>query len=611
MLEVVEELQGLVTDTETVTNNENVYDKINRYNVPTEWNIPKYDRDVCQELAYELGVPEAMGYVYLSRGLDTPDKIKEFQYIDESLMHSPWLLPDIEKSVNRVEQAIRKQEHIHVHGDYDADGVTSVTVMVRALKLLKANFTYHTPHRIYEGYGLKRTTVEKAANAGTKVLITVDCGIRDYDAAIRAKELLIDLIVTDHHQPAADGTIPDAYAVVNPSRLDSTYPFPGLAGVGVAFKFVMALCERFGVSNKRVIEGLMEYVAIGTVADMVPLINENRYIVKYGLEKLNLSTRHGIVELAKVCRIKNIDTTAIGFNIGPRINAAGRLSDSGIALDLMLAEDQTTAKRLAKEVELLNIRRQEMSKIVVKEALEMLPEDMSDVKVAILKSTGWHAGIVGLVATTLVQNLGRPVMVGVEANGVCKASCRSTEGFHILNGMNYAAEKFSKENSGEKLFDSYGGHAHAAGFAIPAENLIHLYRNINEKATQEGYIPMHRVNVDAKISSIAVTPELYKAIQTLAPFGQENSNPVFMSPGLEIIDIETLKDGTHLKLKLKNIHSPDNIITAMWWKHGYKASFYAPGDKIDIVYTISYEDFKGFNNITLILEDIRHSKKNN
>jgi len=372
----------------------------------------------------------------------------------------------------------------------------------------------------------------------------------------------------------------------------------------------MALCERFGVSNERVIEGLIEFVAIGTVADMVPMVDENRYIVKYGLEKLNQSTRHGIVELAKISRIKNIDTTAIGFNLAPRINAAGRLSDSGIALDLMLATDQLTAKRLAKEVELFNIKRQEMSKVIVREALEMLPEDMSDVKVVILKSTGWHAGIVGLVATQLVQNLGRPAMVGVEANGMCKASCRSTDNFHILDAMNYSADKYEKENPSNKLFTSYGGHAHAAGFAIPAENLIHLYKNMNEKAAMEKFTPTHHVKVDAKISSLAVTQELYSAIQTLAPFGQENSVPIFMSPALEVLDIETMKEGTHLKLKLKNIHAPDNVINAVWWRHGHKASFYAPGDKVDIVYTISNEDFKGFKNMSLVLEDVRHTKNN-
>ena len=572
----------------------------------TVWKLKKTSINDAQELAEQLVIPVPVASVMIQRGIDTPELAKDFFDLSPDKLHDPWLLPDINKVVDRLEKAIKDQEYIYVHGDYDVDGVTSTAVITHSLRLFGATFEYHVPHRIQDGYDVRVATVDKAIAAGAKILMTVDCGIVAFEAASYAKANGVDLIITDHHHPSDDHKIPEAIGVVNP-RHDSVYPFSGLAGVGIAFKTMLALGDRMGFDREKLMNELLDYVALGTVADVAPMIDENRILVFLGCQQLTKAEKPGVSELLKVAGVKTVNTTSIGFFLGPRINAIGRMGDSAIALDLLLERVPTRAAYFADVLNKANESRQKKEKQTVEEAIALVG-DVSDQFVLVVAARGWHPGLIGLVAGKLAEQFSRPTLAcTINEEGKAKGSCRSVRDFNILDALK--SEKvwplFSRRSDGSVVC---GGHAFAAGFEVPEKNLNDLRKELNAYAEKvlNGEIEERKVyDLDAGLLVSQLDENTYKYISKLAPFGSGNPEPMFLVRNAIVEKVEKVgADGKHLKLKIKSekTHSK-NIVSAIAWRKGDMAP--AVGDKIDLIGKLSLEEFRGRSELTLTVEDFK------
>ncbi len=573
----------------------------------TVWKLKKTSINDAQELAEQLVIPVPVASVMIQRGIDTPELAKDFFDLSPDKLHDPWLLPDINKVVDRLEKAIKDQEYIYVHGDYDVDGVTSTAVITHSLRLFGATFEYHVPHRIQDGYDVRVATVDKAIAAGAKILMTVDCGIVAFEAASYAKANGVDLIITDHHHPSDDHKIPEAIGVVNPNRHDSVYPFSGLAGVGIAFKTMLALGDRMGFDREKLMNELLDYVALGTVADVAPMIDENRILVFLGCQQLTKAEKPGVSELLKVAGVKTVNTTSIGFFLGPRINAIGRMGDSAIALDLLLERVPTRAAYFADVLNKANESRQKKEKQTVEEAIALVG-DVSDQFVLVVAARGWHPGLIGLVAGKLAEQFSRPTLAcTINEEGKAKGSCRSVRDFNILDALK--SEKvwplFSRRSDGSVVC---GGHAFAAGFEVPEKNLNDLRKELNAYAEKvlNGEIEERKVyDLDAGLLVSQLDENTYKYISKLAPFGSGNPEPMFLVRNAIVEKVEKVgADGKHLKLKIKSekTHSK-NIVSAIAWRKGDMAP--AVGDKIDLIGKLSLEEFRGRSELTLTVEDFK------
>ena len=573
----------------------------------TVWKLKKTSINDAQELVEQLVIPVPVASVMIQRGIDTPELANDFFDLSPEKLHDPWLLPDINKVVDRLEHAINEKEYIYVHGDYDVDGVTSTAVITHALRLFGATFEYHVPHRIQDGYDVRVATVDKAIAAGAKILMTVDCGIVAFEAASYAKANDIDLIITDHHHPSDDHRIPEAVGVVNPNRHDSKYPFSGLAGVGIAFKTMLALGDRMGFSREKLMNELLDYVALGTVADVAPMIDENRILVYLGCQQLTKAEKPGVAELLKVAGVKTVNTTSIGFFLGPRINAIGRMGDSAIALDLLLERVPTRAAYFADVLNKANDSRQKKEKQTVEEAIALVG-DVTDQFILVVAARGWHPGLIGLVAGKLAEQFSRPTLAcTINEEGKAKGSCRSVRDFNILDALK--SEKvwplFSRRSDGSVVC---GGHAFAAGFEVPEKNLNDLRKELNAYAKKvlDGEIEERKVyDLDAGLLVSQLDENTYKYISKLAPFGSGNPEPMFLVRNAIVEKVDKVgADGKHLKLKIKSDKSHSkNIVSAMAWRKGDMAP--EIGDKIDLIGKLSLEEFRGRTELTLTVEDFK------
>ncbi len=573
----------------------------------TVWKLKKTPINDAQELAEQLVIPVPVANVMIQRGIDTPELAREFFDLSPEKLHDPWLLPDIHKVIDRLEKAINEKEYIYIHGDYDVDGVTSTAVITHALRLFGATFEYHVPHRIQDGYDVRVATVDKAIAAGAQILMTVDCGIVAFEAASYAKANGIDLIITDHHHPSDDHRIPEAVGVVNPNRHDSLYPFSGLAGVGIAFKTMLALGDRMGFERNKLMDELLDYVALGTVADVAPMIDENRILVYLGCQQLTKAEKPGVAELLKVAGVKTVNTTSIGFFLGPRINAIGRMGDSAIALDLLLERIPTRAAYFADVLNKANDSRQKKEKQTVEEAIALVG-DVTDQFILVVAARGWHPGLIGLVAGKLAEQFSRPTLAcTINEEGKAKGSCRSVRDFNILDALK--SEKvwplFSRRSDSSVVC---GGHAFAAGFEVPEKNLNDLRTQLNEYAKKvlNGEIEERKVyDLDAGLLVSQLDENTYKYISKLAPFGSGNPEPMFLVRNAIVDKVDKVgADGKHLKLKIKSdkTHSK-NIVSAMAWRKGDMAP--EVGDKIDLIGKLSLEEFRGRTELTLTVEDFK------
>ncbi|HEY5618158.1 MAG TPA: single-stranded-DNA-specific exonuclease RecJ [Vicinamibacterales bacterium] len=563
------------------------------------WEARRCDEGHADLVARELGVSPVTARLLCIRGLDDVEGARRFLSPSLDDLHDPFRLADMAAAVDRILAAISRRERIAIHGDYDVDGVTSTVILRRALELLGADVVHFIPERLRDGYGLQPAALERLHADGVRLAISVDCGIRADEAARHAASLGLDLIITDHHEP--DTVLPPALAVINPKRHDCSYPDKNLAGVGVALKLVQALCLRAG--RGAWLPAFVKVAAIGTLADVVPLTGENRVIAKLGLRMLSAGPHKiGLRALLESCGLtgKEIDSYHIGFVIGPRVNAAGRMSTPDIAARLLLAADDAMAaeaRGLAEQLNVENLRRQKEEADIVAQARKVVDTDpeIGARTVIVVAGDGWHRGVIGIVASKLVDALNRPAVVLSVDGDVAHGSCRSIPSFDMLAALESCADLLTK----------FGGHRQAAGLTIESSRIRELRARINEHADTclqpDDLRP--RLWIDGALGFRSITPQVASELSALAPFGVGNSCPVFRTSRVEIVDGPRLVKDRHLKMAFRQ---DGRVMRGIAWRAAEREGFVSQHRAaIDLAFSLEQDTWNGERYLQLSVADFR------
>lgn len=535
----------------------------------------------------------------INRGIDSQKKVDEFLNPDYGEdLHNPFLFLEMEKIVKRIFKAIAKKEKILVWGDYDADGICSATLLYLTLKELGAKVSVYLPDRELEGCGLNKDEINKLAEEKIKLIITVDCGISNVEEVKLAGELGMEVIITDHHEEPKK--LPQAYAIINPKLKKGKYPFRNLAGAGVAFKLTQALLKIFNKKDTYFEKWLLDLVAIGTVSDLMPLLGENRTLVKYGLVVLNKTRRKGLKELIKISRFNKIlDTNFISFQLGPRLNAASRIDHANTAFELIITDSQLEAKKIAEKLNRINYERQLMADKIMQEVKPQIEEQKKE-KLLIIetsKNWNWPVGIIGLIAGKIADDVQKPTIV-ITANkrDNFQGSSRSFGGFDI----NALIEKCSK------YLLNYGGHAEASGFGLKTENLIYFKNQLRAMAEKElkDRDLITTIKIDVKLKLEEINFSLYEELEKLEPFGKNNERPLFLCANLQVVGLERLGNSEqHLKIMaIQNNFTPKKFIGFGFGKDiGLKLKI---GDMVDIIFEIGINEWNGNSELQLKIIDL-------
>ncbi|HKO35501.1 MAG TPA: single-stranded-DNA-specific exonuclease RecJ [Pyrinomonadaceae bacterium] len=567
---------------------------------PKKWILRSRDAAEVREFAKELGVSPIVAGLLLSRGYGNLEAAERFLKPTLGQLHDPMLMRGMTEAVARVLHAIDQQEPILIYGDYDVDGTTGTAVLLRALRMLGAEAGYHVPHRFTEDYGIQQPALEKAARAGYKLVVSVDCGIRAHEPLVWARDNGLDVIITDHHLPDEDEGAPPAFAVLNPNQHGCNYPDKNLAGVGVAFKLVHALFRERG--RESVVPGFLKMVAIGTVADVAKLVGENRAIVALGLSDLPKAVNYGLralIDIAGCGDGAELSAYDLGFRIGPRINAAGRMDAASAVVDLFNATDREEARRLAEHLDTRNRERMEMQREIFNRAVEEFEtgtERASQTHVAVIAGDGWHRGVIGLAASKIAERLHRPCVVISIEDDMGHGSARSIEAYHLFNGLTACSD----------LFEKFGGHSHAAGLSIRRECVAEFRRRLNEHAaaclTEDDLTPA--ITIDAEVGANDLTFALSQDLHQMEPFGAGNPRPVFLTRGLRVLgDPKVIKE-QHLKFRIAGENN--RPLEAIWWR-GLEESAATPqaGQRIDLAYEFEAQTWMGDIRLQLNVRDMR------
>ena len=563
------------------------------------WETIACEEAAASALARELHVSPVTARLLCIRGLGAPDDARRFLAPRIDDLHDPFRLAGMSTAVDRILSAIASTDRIAIHGDYDVDGVTSTVILRRALELLGADVVHFIPERFRDGYGLQPATIDRLQQEGVRLIISVDCGIRADEAAVRARELGIDLIITDHHEPGAE--LPQALAVINPKRHDCTYPDKNLAGVGVALKLVQALCTCTGHANW--LPAFVKVAAIGTLADVVPLMGENRIIAKLGLGMLSKGPHKvGLRALLDVCGLtgREIDSYHIGFVVAPRVNAAGRMSTPDIAARLLLAADETMgeeARSLAEQLDAENLRRQQEEADIVAQARRIVETDLEvgSRTVIVVAGEGWHRGVIGIVASKLVDAFHRPAIVISTDGDLAHGSCRSIPSFNMLAALESCAELMSK----------FGGHKQAAGLTLETSRIRELRARVNDVAdaclTPDDLRP--RLWIDGSLTFRSINEQIVSELSTLAPFGAGNPCPIFRTSRVEIVDGPRRLKDRHLKMAFKQ---DGRILRGVAWRASERESFVTEHRAaIDLAFSLENDLYNGERYLQLSVADFR------
>lgn len=489
-----------------------------------QWNIKPASEDDVRVIVNELGISAITAQLLINRGIKDPDSIWRFLSCEKSGLYDPFLLNDMKKATVRIWKAIRNTERIAIYGDYDVDGICGVALLTCYLRRKGAEVDFFLPHRIKDGYGLNTDAVQYILKEGFSLTITVDCGITDYEEVSYLQNSGVDVIILDHHRIQPE-RVPAAYAIINPAHPESEYPFRYLTGVGLAYKVICAMDE----DSDRFNEEYLDLVALGTVADVAPMVDENRILVKYGLKRLSTTERVGLKALKQTARLtsKDINTEHIGYILAPRINASGRVSTPELALRLLLSEDQKEALMLAEELEQENRTRQRLQDEVLKEAMEQIERiDFKQNRVLVVWGNNWHPGVVGIVASKIVDRYYRPsVVLSVQGNTV-RGSGRSIDTFHLFEAVSFCRD----------FLNSFGGHRSACGVTLPVKNIEAFRRKINDFASDllKGCSLVPSLDIDMELPLRSLGSELLEEIKGLEPFGPENPPPIFLSRSLKL-----------------------------------------------------------------------------
>ena len=571
---------------------------------PARWLIRQHDPTVVGDLARTLGVNPPVARVLISRGYGTPDQARRFlrPSIDDLL--DPYRLTGMREAVDRIRRAISQNEPILLYGDYDVDGSVSIVILKTAIELAGGKALFHVPHRIRDGYGMRSDVIDRAARDGIRLVISVDTGIRAGDVVRHASTLGIDVIVTDHHLPETE--LPPALAVLNPNRLDCTYPEKNLCGAGVAYKLCEALLGGLGWPAgkvRRMRESFLKLVAVATVADVVPLTGENRIIVSQGLAGFRDVRNPGLRALLEVAGFGPGECPSAGqvaFRLAPRINAAGRMADATDAVEMFLTQDMERARALAKQLHDLNTDRQQTEAAIVEAILaECDRVPVTDEQAALVfAGTGWHRGVVGIVASRIVERFCRPAFVlGVDESGAAQGSGRSVPLIHLLDALESMPEVFRK----------FGGHRQAAGVTLDATRIAEFRDRFNSyaggKLTPDDFRPT--LEVDATLSLSEINDASVNEILALAPFGFGNPAPLFAVTGTQVNGVPAIWNGKHLRM---TIRQDNRTIVAKAWNFASRVPEFANSGPIDAVIAIEedpYSAARGYPGWAVVVRDVR------
>ena len=563
-------------------------------------SVKDADVSISENLARELGIAPIVAKILYTRGVRTKEEALGFLDVERLSFHSPFLMKDMDKAVKRINRALELGERICIYGDYDVDGVTATTALYKYLIKKGAKCTYFIPERITEGYGLNKDAI-KNLSSSTDLLITVDTGITAVEEIEYANSLGMDVVVTDHH--SCRPVLPNATAVINPHREDCTYPFEMLAGVGVVFKL---LCALEGDENiEQILDEYSDIVAIGTIADVMPMMDENRLIVKHGIARLTKTKNIGLRALMKnsgiICGdavVKKINTTTVGFVIAPRINAAGRISSASLAAELLLAKTETEAELISERLCEINRLRQDTEKKIFDEAVAMTLDGVfDDDSILVLASEGWHQGVIGVVASKITEKFGRPAILISLDGEIGKGSGRSISGFNLTDALTSCADELLE----------YGGHELAAGLSVSRERIDFFRERINE------YAKMHHpdeteatLEVDCEMECDEINYNTFKAVSSLEPFGPQNPTPLFVLRNVNIHSVMQVGGGKHTKFR---IDSKKGSVTAMYFGMKFDDFGFAENDECDIVFSLDLNEYNGIVNVQMLVREVYPSAK--
>lgn len=559
-----------------------------------KWEIYNVDEESVDNLSNKYRINKLLATILNNRGIVTEEKIRLFLNPTRNDFHNPFLIKDMEKAVNRIIKAIENKERITIYGDYDVDGITSITVLKSFLQERGLEIAQYIPNRLTEGYGLNIEAVEKIKNRGCDLMITVDCGISAIKEIDYANQLGIETIVTDHHEPGQE--LPKAMAVIDNKRKDSTYPFRELAGVGVVFKVIQAISIKLGLKEEEYLKYL-DIVCIGTISDIVPLVDENRVIAKLGLLLIKQTRNIGLRAIINMSGYKEIDSNSISFGIAPRINACGRMGKAEDALELFLSKNINEVCQLAQKLNEYNKERQETEKAIYENAVEAIErENLQKNSAIIVGGHNWHHGVIGIVSSKITEMYFKPsILLSFEDDGIGTGSGRSIPGFDLH-------EALSKCNNS---IEKFGGHSMAIGITIKKdkfEDFKKQFEQIAEEADINDIIPI--IKIDAKINFENINKEMVDSLKELEPYGEGNKMPIFAFKNLKIDSIRSLSDGKHLKLTLKE---GNTVINAIGFNMGHFINEYRIGDKVDVAGVLEINHFNGVESVQINLKDIMKS----
>lgn len=551
-------------------------------------------------LVRQLGIHPVLARILLQRGLGEPAAAEAFLRPQLGDLHDPMALKGMPEVVARIFQARDARHKILIYGDYDVDGITSTVVLRRALEMLGIESDFYLPKRLEEGYGLRTHVIERAAEHGYRLIITADSGIRAFEVAEVARRRAVDLIVTDHHLP--DRELPKAYAIVNPRQPGCSYPDKNLAAVGVIFKIVQALFQAQGLGQQ--VHHFLKLVAIGTIADLVPLRGENRVITKLGLEGLADPRNVGLKALLEGAGVgSEVSHFDVGFKLAPRINAVTRMGGGREVIDLFNVRDESQARRIVEGMNEKNLRRREEEDRILQQILQRVEEDPAQFKRKFLVVSGkeWHRGVIGIVASRLVERFYRPVLVISEGDEICQGSGRSIPGFHLLEALDTCRD----------LFGRYGGHSQAVGCSFEVENYndalreelaARLEAHADSVLTLDDLTPS--LAIEALLPSETLSLRFYDELNQLAPFGVGNPLPIFASRKMEVVAGPWILKERHLKFKVR---ANGSLVDAVWWRHADAPIPLVRGSQVDVAYALSKNTFQGLDSLQVTVKDMRAS----
>ena len=574
-------------------------------NTEKQWNIKApANPETASRLATELGIDRVLADLLVQRGVETFEQARVFLRPSLEYLHDPFLMKDMDKAVERVHEAVVSGQRILVYGDYDVDGTTAVAQMYSFLQNFTNQLSFYIPDRYDEGYGLSYKALDWAADNGISLVITLDCGIKAIEKVEYARSKGIDVIICDHHLP--EDRLPQAVAVLDPKQEDCHYPFDDLCGCGVGFKLAQAYVQKYGL-DKALLEPLLDLQVVSIASDLVSMTGENRILAYYGLKRLNENPRKGLLAMINLCKLEpgHLGIDDIVFKIGPRINAAGRMESGRLAVELLTATDDRTAMKIGVQINDNNQTRKSIDREITQEALEMVTTGraLASENATIVYNPNWNKGVVGIVASRLVEAYYKPTVVLTKSNGFVTGSARSIAGFDLYEAIESCAD----------LLENFGGHVYAAGLTLKEENLEEFARRIDGfiagKITADMLIPV--VDIDAKLDFSQITPKFFRILKQFQPFGPGNGNPVFMTEN--VYDAGNGRKvgagGIHLKLDLIQESQPYHQIAAIAFNMADYYEYIKSGNPLDVCYSIVENYYRGNSTIQLRVKDLREREE--